>query len=103
MYISVTESHIHINSVQKFYAPEGKLCVVIANEAFGIGINFLTFFLRKSDQLHTSKSVMNYCSNDVLCWRKNFFKYSDYFVQLKGPPTGCQCSDMHTILQVQTV
>ena len=62
-------------------------------------LNF--FFLGLTNS--TSKSMMNYCSNDALCWRREFFKDSDYFVQLKEPPIGCQSSGMHTILQVRTV
>ena len=59
------------------------------------------FFLGLTNS--TSKSMINYCFNDVLCWRREFFKDSDYFVQLKGPSIGGQCSGTHTILQVRTV
>ena len=55
---------------------------------------FAQLFFKKSDQLHTSKSMMNYCPNDVLCRSRELFKDFDYYNQLTMPPTGCQCCDI---------
>ena len=124
MYMSVTVASVKEQIVKSFCDPSGNLRVVICTVAFGMGLDCpnvrkvmhwgpptdlegyiqesgrggemceSTIMYHQSDQVHTTKLMVEYCENNSSCRRHKLFKDFDDYDSLKLPLSACKCCDI---------
>ena len=54
----------------------------------------VNLFWRPSDQLNTTRAMMDYCKNTTFCTRHALYQDYEDKDLISTPPTNCQCCDI---------